>query len=117
MKTLLKIIFYPIIAIFIMSMLFGEDEQTCYFEDSYGLNTILVSNVVSEPVLKYAKYSGASVDGYLLSEVKDEQGNWTVEVEAFLKAKNGFGAYSTKSYIVKAKLFCDSYKILDIKEN
>jgi len=93
-----------------------EDDNNCYFENSYGLNTILVGNVVSESVLTYAKYSGASADGYVTKQTKTDDDNWIVEVEASLRAKNAFGVYSTTYYVVEAKLYCDSWELLNIKK-
>ncbi len=114
MKTILKIT-GVIVLLVIMAGACGDDNK-CYFEDSYGLNTILVKNVVSESVLKYAKYSGASTDGYVTKKTKTEEGNWIVEVSASLTAKNAFGVYSTTYYIVEAKLYCNSWELLNIKK-
>lgn len=114
MKTILKIT--GVIVLLVIMAGACEDDNKCYFESSYGLNTILVGNVVSESVLTYAKYSGASTDGYVTKKTKTEEGNWIVEVEASLRAKNAFGVYSTTYYVVEAKLYCDSWELLNIKK-
>lgn len=94
----------------------GDGKEDCYWDASFGdgLNNILVGNVVSEAVLPLAKYGGAEADGYLVEETKKEDGSWTVEVAATLRAKNAFGVYSTSYYTVKAELLCNGYNVISI---
>jgi hypothetical protein len=99
-------------------ILFGkaEPKSDCYFEDYPDqLNQILVGTAISEEVLKYAKYEGASADGFLISQEKKEDGNYIVEVESYLKAQNAFGVYSTTKYKVTAILYCDGYTVTNIE--
>ena len=115
-KGMMKLIGGVVIVAIALAVLFPSNDDKCYFESSYGLNTILVGNVVSESVLTYAKHSGASADGYVTKQTKTDDGNWIVEVDASLRAKNAFGVYSTTFYVVEAKLYCDSWKLLNIKK-
>ena len=117
-KGMMKLIGGVIITAIALAVLFPSNDDKCYFDDTFtdGLNTILVGNVVSESVLKYAKHPGASADGYVTKQTKMDGGNWIVEVKASLRAKNAFGVYSTTYYVIEAKLYCDSWELLNIKK-
>ena len=114
MKKLLKILFLFLFIAFLFS-LFSEDDS-CYFKNGDAYDKLLIGNVVSESVLKYAKFEGASTDGFVkeLTEVNDSTA--TVIVSASLKAKNAFGVYKNSFYDVEATLNCSGYTVLSISD-
>ena len=117
-KGMIKMTIGIILTATVLVVLFPTDlySDKCYFDSTYGegLNSILVGDVISDSVLKYAKYEGASANGYLVSSNEVGDGTWVVEVNASLKAKNAFGVYSYTEYTVKAKLFCQGHSTISI---
>ena len=114
MKTLLKIFLF-IITLIVLISLFSE-ENNCYFQKGDGYDQILIGKVVSESVLKYAKFDGATASGIVkeLKEVNDSTA--TVIVSATLKAKNAFGVYMNTTYDVEATLNCNGYSVVNISD-
>ena len=92
-----------------------ENVDTCYFDTEYGLDKRLVSSVLSEEVIKFARYEGAKTSGVFLSKV--ESGEETiVKVKATLTAKNGFGVSSKTSFIIEASLKCYGYSVISVNK-
>ena len=95
----------------------GSGEDECYFDtkSKYGLDKILVSKVVSEEVMKYAKFKGAKTEGVFISRV--ELGEETiVKVKSTLTAKNGFGVSKETNFIIEASLQCNGYTIISVNK-
>ena len=103
-----------------MGLLFffgGSGKDECYFdtESKYGLDKRLVSLVLSEEVMKFARFEGAKTSGVFMSRV--ESGEETiVKVKATLTAKNGFGVSSRTNFIVEASLKCDGYSVISVNK-
>ena len=66
--------------------------------------------------MKFAKYEGASTDGYVkeLTELNDSTA--VIILNATLNAKNALGIFSKSIYEVKATLNCDGYKVTEINK-
>jgi hypothetical protein len=115
MKKAIKIIIIVIIGITVISLIGGGDDN-CYFKSGSSYDKLLIKNVVSESVLKYAKYEGSSSDGYVKELKEIDEKTAEVVVIATLKAKNALGVFKNTEYEVKATLNCDGYKVNEISE-
>jgi hypothetical protein len=93
MKKAIKIIIFAIIGITIIGLIGGGGDE-CYFKSGGSYNKLLIKNAVSESVLKYAKYEGASSDGYVKELKEIDEKTAEVLVIATLKAKNAFESWN-----------------------
>jgi len=115
MKKAIKIIIFAIIGITIIGLIGGGGDE-CYFKSGGSYNKLLIKNAVSESVLKYAKYEGASSDGYVKELKEIDEKTAEVLVIATLKAKNAFGVFKNTQYEVRATLNCNGYNVIETSE-
>ena len=119
MKKLFKITFRLIaliVVIIVLGSIFSNDDNSCYFKNGSSYDRLLIGSKVSESVLKYAKYEGATNSGTVmeLSEINDSTA--TVIVQATLTAKNALGVSKNTLYSIKATLSCDGYSVDEINQ-
>ena len=116
MKKIIKIILFVIIGFTAIAVIIGESDDDCYFKSGGNYDKLLIKNAVSESVLQYAKYEGASSDGYVKDIEEIDENTADVIVIATLKAKNALGVFKNTAYEVKARLNCDGYNVIAISE-
>lgn len=119
MKKLFKITFRLIaliVVIIVLAAIFSNDDNSCYFKNGDSYDRLLIGNAVSESVLKYAKYEGATTNGAVIELTEINDSIATVIVQATLTAKNAFGVRKNTLYNIKATLSCDGYSVDDINQ-
>lgn len=119
MKKLFKITFRLIaliVVIIVLGAIFSIDDNSCYFKNGDSYDRLLIGNAVSESVLKYAKYEGATTNGAVIELTEINDSIATVIVQATLTAKNAFGVRKNTLYNIKATLSCDGYSVDDINQ-